>query len=92
MKEEALKVANRLNDVIAYLSEMNNIPSEITDRILQSGLTICLLAGALDMKPLSDEEILSIADKRRARINNDIGNDLLLISFARAIEAKVRGE
>jgi hypothetical protein len=39
---------------------------------------------------LTDEEILQEADKRHARINNNIGNDLLLISFYRAIEAKLK--
>ena len=45
-------------------------------------------------KPLTDEEILQTAHKRHARINNNIGNDLLLISFARAIEAAhgIKGE
>jgi hypothetical protein len=44
--------------------------------------------------PLTDEEILQTAHKRHARINNNIGNDLLLISFARAIEAAhgIKGE
>jgi len=55
MKEEALKVANRLQDVIIYLSEMDNVPTEITDRILQAGLTICLLATS--PRELSMEEI-----------------------------------
>ena len=39
---------------------------------------------------LTDEEVLQEADKRHARINNNIGNDLLLISFYRAIEAKLK--
>ena len=39
---------------------------------------------------LTDEEILQTAQKRHARINNNIGNDLLLISFARTIEAKLK--
>jgi hypothetical protein len=43
-----------------------------------------------EWKGLTDEEILQEADKRHARINNNIGNDLLLISFYRAIESKLK--
>jgi hypothetical protein len=39
---------------------------------------------------LTDEEILQTAQKRHARINNNIGNDLLLISFYKAVEAKLK--
>jgi len=40
------------------------------------------------IKELSDEEILQIAFERNARIPNNIGNDFLLISFAKAILKK----
>jgi hypothetical protein len=39
-------------------------------------------------RELSDEEILQIAFERKARIPNNIGNDMLLISFAKAILKK----
>jgi hypothetical protein len=39
-------------------------------------------------RELSDEEILQIAFERNARIPNNIGNDMLLISFAKAILKK----
>lgn len=39
-------------------------------------------------RELSDEEILQIAFARNARIPNNIGNDMLLISFAKALLKK----
>jgi hypothetical protein len=41
-------------------------------------------------KDLTDEEILESANKIHARIPNNIGNDFLLISFARAILRKAQ--
>ena len=82
MKDEALKVANRLQDVIAYLNEMPNIPTEITDRILQAGLTICLLATA--SKELSDEEIKQLI-VQHIQTWNSLDS---IIDFARAIIKK----
>ena len=41
-------------------------------------------------KTLTDMEILESANKIHARIPNNIGNDFLLISFARAILRKAQ--
>jgi hypothetical protein len=42
------------------------------------------------VKELTDEEILESANKIHARIPKNIGNDFLLISFARAILRKAQ--
>ena len=46
----------------------------------------CVCGGTF--RELTDEEILESANKIHARIPNNIGNDFLLISFARAILKK----